>query len=136
MTTLLEDKDQIRDLFSRYCVYVDSGQAEAYVGLFTEDAIVDLGRIGRFEGRPALLELQKRKGGKTGPMRHFITNSLITVEGDTAHATSYVLVVNTAGEAPVAVMAGHYFDQLVRQEGRWLIRQRLVHPEPVLLESS
>ena len=131
MATQLEDKDQIRDLFSRYCLYVDSGQAEAYVGLFTEDAVVDLGRIGRFEGRAALLELQQRKGGKTGPMRHYTMNSLITVEGDTATAASYVLVVNTAGEAPSVAMAAHYFDQLVRQDGQWRIRQRLFSTEPV-----
>ena len=37
MPTLTEDRDAIRDLFARYCMYVDSGASKEWAATFTED---------------------------------------------------------------------------------------------------
>ena len=54
MPSALEDKDEIRDLISRYCHYIDSGRNEEWVGLFTEDGAFDSPILGRWEGRAKL----------------------------------------------------------------------------------
>ena len=43
MTSTLENKEQIRELLASYCFHVDSGDAEAFVNLFTDDGVQDLG---------------------------------------------------------------------------------------------
>ena len=37
MTSLLEDKDAIRDVLHRYCYYMDEGRFEELGALFAED---------------------------------------------------------------------------------------------------
>ena len=131
MTSLLEDKDQIRELMANYCFYSDSGQAENYVNLFTEDCELDLGPHGQYRGKPALLELQRQKGGKSTPIRHHTTNIVIEINGDAAHVKSYVLVLNLQNGTPAIIMSGHYFDRLTKQDGQWRFRRRAVKPDPV-----
>lgn len=131
MTSVLDDKDQIRELLANYCFYSDGGQADKHISLFTEDCELDLGMLGHIHGRQELLELQRKKGGKPTPIRHLTINIVIEVDGDRATARSYVLVLNTQGETPAIVLIGHYFDSLVKQDGRWLFRHRVLSTEPV-----
>jgi hypothetical protein len=48
------------------------------------------------------------------------------VDGDTAAAQSYVLVVS-AGKPLTVTLAGRYEDRIVRHGGRWRFRTRAVH---------
>jgi len=61
----------------------------------------------------------------SSPLRHWIGNSVIDVEGDEATAVSYLLVV-TATFPPACVVSGVYRDRFRRVEGRWLVAQRLL----------
>ena len=119
-----EDKEQIRELLASYCYHVDSGQAEKYVELFADDCIVELGPLGSFKGKSALLELQQRKGGKPTQVRHITTNIVSSIQGDTAQVKSYVMALKIDTTPPTLLFSGHYSDDLVKLEGRWLFRSR------------
>jgi hypothetical protein len=124
MTSILEDKDAIREVFAQYCFYTDSGQFEKYVDLFTEDCDWDGGPFGRHQGKASLLAMLKQDRDTATKLRHSTTNSVITVNGDESRAISYVQVLGIGEPTPVIFFAGIYLDHLVRQNGRWLFRQR------------
>lgn len=129
MSSLLEDKDAIRDVIARYCFYTDSGQFEKYADLFTEDCDWDGGIFGRHSGRAALLASMRSSGDAATKLRHSTANIVIRVDGDEARATSYATVLGVGGETPLIFFAGCYIDQLVRREGRWLFKHRKIRTD-------
>ena len=46
----LEDIEAIKKLKANYCLHVDHANEEGWVALFTEDAVWDSDKFGRFEG--------------------------------------------------------------------------------------
>jgi len=70
--------------------------------------------------------LQTRFGDRppTGET-HVVTNAVIALEGDRAHATSFGLVLRPDEEGrPRTTMIGYYVDDLVREDGRWRFQVR------------
>jgi hypothetical protein len=124
MASIIEEKDAIREIFAKYCFYTDSGQFEKYTNLFTEDCDWDGGPFGRHQGRANLLAMLKEGGDTSTKLSHSTTNSVITVNGDEARAISYVQVLGVGESTPVVFFAGIYLDHLVKQNGRWLFKQR------------
>ena len=123
MVALAEDRDAIRDLLARYCLYIDTGATHEWVETYTED--------GRFEGdgdpvdgREALSAFVS--GLTSGSMPRMATNEVIEVDGDTAVCRSSILI--TAGGT--IVMAGRVHDELRRVDGRWHIAHRRFTPDP------
>ena len=131
MTSSLEDREQIRELLATYCFHSDSGDADAFVSLFTDDAVLDLGNFGVYRGKATLLEAQRRKGGKPTKVRHLTTNILIELQGDTAETRSYVVALEVGDAAPKPIFAGHYYDTVVRQNGGWRFKVRRARPLPI-----
>lgn len=129
MSSILEEKDAIREMFAKYCFYTDSGQFEKYAALFTEDCDWDGGPFGRQQGRANLLAFLKSGGDAATKMRHHNTNLVIEVNGNEARATSYIQVLGIGGEMPVAYFAGIYFDHLIKQNGRWMFKQRKIRTD-------
>lgn len=129
MTSILEEKDAIREMFAKYCFYTDSGQFEKYAALFTEDCDWDGGPFGRQQGRANLLAMLKSGGDASTKMRHHNTNIVIEVNGSEARATSYVTVYGVAEQTPVIFFVGTYFDHLVKQNGRWMFKQRKIRTD-------
>ncbi len=132
------DRAEIEDLIWRYVRALDTLDADAYAAVFTED-----GQFGRGEnatrGRAALRQMvenlrQGRTGDNAAPgMYHVIANSRLTfTDVDHARMESYWMTVfegTAPGEAPRIAAVGHGVDELVRVDGRWLIRLRDVSPE-------
>ena len=50
----LEDIEAIKKLKANYCLHVDHANEEGWVSLFTEDAVWESDKFGRFEGREAI----------------------------------------------------------------------------------
>jgi hypothetical protein len=62
--------------------------------------------------------------------QHYVTNVLIDLDGDEAHAETYVMVV--AGDKEGwghSMNGGRYIDRLERRDGRWAIVDRVVSYE-------
>ena len=58
--------------------------------------------------------------------QHHITTQTVEIDGDTAHAESYILgVLTRKGDGEVSDIAGgRYLDRLERRDGEWRIRAR------------
>ena len=128
MPSVLEEKDTIRELLAEYCFRFDTGDFEAWLDLFTEDGLFDIGPRGRFVGRPALrtfLSMIPLTDGS--PMlKHCVMNSIVRVEGAHASARSYVVVLHGGNTVGITI-AGRYEDRLVKVDGAWRFQERIVH---------
>jgi ketosteroid isomerase-like protein len=119
----LEDIESIRALKMRYCDLCDGGyDADALVPLFTDDAVWDGGMFGRYEGARRIRRFFEATGGIVRFARHYVTNSVIAVEGDQASGRWYLLQAATmpAGDADRAVWgAARYDERYLRTVDGW-----------------
>jgi ketosteroid isomerase-like protein len=122
MPNLFEDRDAIRDLFARYCIYIDTGAADKWADTFTDDGEFIAGPE-PVVGRAALQAFAAAI--PAGSIHHMVVNAAIDVEGDTARCTSSVLV--TGGGA--IVITGRNEDELVRIGGDWQIVRHTFTPD-------
>jgi ketosteroid isomerase-like protein len=142
----LDDHIQIEQLLMRYAAALNTKDADAYVALFTPDAVFELRRhvqeppfLGPFKGRDALRKQWFAEGSSPGgaagfgPMRHVTTNYEINVTGDTATVRAFFIEVVSNGnnsppgsKPPTLHAMGRYEDQLVKQDGKWLFSKRVV----------
>jgi predicted SnoaL-like aldol condensation-catalyzing enzyme len=134
----LEDRAAIEKLMWSYDRALDTYDADAYAAKFTVD-----GAFGQTKGREALHKMvadlgktneeRKAKGEKVPAMRHFTMNQYLEFTGPTTARYHYYhqTVFGTFGragspDAPVVVAAGNGVDDLVKVDGKWLIKYRNV----------
>jgi uncharacterized protein (TIGR02246 family) len=135
-----QDRADIQALMWHYVRALDSLDGDAYAAAFTEDGQFGTGANAE-KGRPALkkmiTDLKKSRAdreasgqAKSPPMYHVITNSYIEfVDEDHARYHSYWMTVfGAAGEngMPRVAAAGQGVDDVVRVDGKWLIKMRNV----------
>jgi SnoaL-like domain len=60
---------------------------------------------------------------------------VLSAEGDSATATSYMVVIE-AEKAPAVVASGVYSDTLKRVDGRWMFARRKLDVDPSRLAAS
>ena len=130
-----EDRIAVEDVMARYVWAVDSFDAEGYVAVFTDDAVIDAnGTIskGREEIRKVVTGLiqrrddNKAKGLPSSNLHHVISNVRITFpKANEAVHQSYWQTVrrDTDGKMTAAAM-GRSEDHLVKRDGKWLIQFR------------
>lgn len=126
MSSILEDKDSIRETLANYCFYTDSGQADRFADLFTKDGVWDGGPFGYCGDQEALRAFMKRTGAASVGLKHMTTNIVIDLDGDHAWVKSYVLVLGRADQGNPIFFAGHYHDVMVRRDGSWLFKSRRI----------
>jgi uncharacterized protein (TIGR02246 family) len=133
----LEDRAAIHDLFTRYCCALDNGEVETVTSCFIADAalkspVIDLkgyDEIRAFAGRFAA---QRAAGTQ---FRHMVTNISVTLSGDRATATAYLLVLISQNGTHRTLPPGRYECDLVKQDGEWLFSRRTVfHDHECVLE--
>ena len=123
----LEDLEEIRELFRQYAKRLDRRDFVAWSQLWAKDGEwhgPDMHGVG---GPPGVLEMLQTRFGDRPPTgeTHVVTNAVIALEGDRAHATSFGLVLRPDGEGrPRTTMIGYYVDDLVREDGRWRFQVR------------
>ena len=125
MTSLAEDRDEIRDLYGRYCLHVDTGTPEQLADLFTPDGEFG-GVVEPVIGTEALRRFAAENLARGGGMHHMVSNMSIDVDGDDAVGTASVAIY--LGGAPAIV--GRYRDELRRVDGRWKFSRRNFMPDP------
>lgn len=135
------DRAEIEALMWRYVRALDTNDAEAYAAVYTTDGQFGSG-ANATKGRDALRKMvadmrQRRdaaeaKGEKRPPMYHLITNPYVEfVDQDHARYQAYWMTVfGAAGEntPPRVAAAGREYDELVRVNGKWLLKLRDVAP--------
>lgn len=130
-----EDRIAVEDVMARYVWAVDSLDADGYVAVFTDDAVIDSnGSIsrGREEIRKVVTGLIQRRdqnkklGVPPSNLYHVISNVRISFpKPDEAVHLSYWQTVrrDTDGKMTAAAM-GRSEDRLIKRNGRWLIQSR------------
>jgi ketosteroid isomerase-like protein len=130
----LADRIAIEDMVTRY--YGNFGKqdaAEDFGAFYTEDAVFDVNGIVS-TGRAAIEAFYAESAEEAdapaaqGTFHMLISNPVIDVRGDTATASFFWTgVINTGiQEPPQLLEQGREYDLLVRQEGQWRIRKRVV----------
>jgi uncharacterized protein (TIGR02246 family) len=130
-----EDRIAVEDVMARYVWTVDSLDADGYVAVFTDDAVIDAnGAIskGREEIRKVVTSLIKRrddakaKGEPTSNLYHVISNVRITfpTPGHALHQSYWQTVRRDKDGRMIAAAMGRSEDQLVKRNGKWLIQSR------------
>ena len=127
----LEDEREIRDLIITYAQRLDARDHAAYAALFAREGRWS-GRMGDATGPEAIEAMLVENFGPTPEDYwntqnfHLMSNIVIEVDGDRAKAESRLVYFARSAEArPVPMLAGRYFDELVREHGRFAHRRVL-----------
>ena len=131
MTSILEEKEELRDLITRYCLYIDSGRYDDWVATFTEDGVFDSPILGRWQGAVALKQFTEKYRTWTGNFqpRHCVMNVLVNVEGNHATGECYLLMTHASEGKTELVVSGRYEDRMEKVNGKWLFKERKVKPD-------
>jgi uncharacterized protein (TIGR02246 family) len=129
MTLLAADRLAILDVITRADDAASRRDTDAYVALFTEDAVLD-GTQGRHAGRQALRAAVGPVWAAEGPATLHLTLNPVVEAGssdDQAVVRSVLLIIDPA--APPALRAAAAITQeLRRADGTWRITRRTVAP--------
>jgi uncharacterized protein (TIGR02246 family) len=121
----VEARQDIADLLSRYCHRVDSGDAEAWAALFTDDGVFEVPGAIRLEGTAQLRSMPAivvEQGG--GKWRHQVTN-IVAEAGDardTAKVSAYGVLSDWHGKSGALISFSDYRLTLRQIEGVWRIQ--------------
>src|SRR5690242_20472632 len=130
-----DDRIAVEDVMARYVWTVDSLDADGYVAVFTEDAVIDSnGAIskGHEQIRKIVTDLIKRAndnktaGKPPGNLHHVISNVRIVFPkpGEAIHYSYWQTVRKGDDGKMVAAAMGRSEDHLVKRNGKWLIQFR------------
>lgn len=125
------DHAQIEDLLGRY-YWNFGGGSDSFTAFYTKDAELVLGKnsykgldgiAGAYAAVPA--DVPQKKSYSFNVL---MSNPLIVMHGNTATAQLVFteVVIDKQGDAPRILTQGREFDNLVRQNGRWLISKRQI----------
>lgn len=135
------DRAHIVNLSNRYMVAVDAGDIETVMSTWADDGVLEW-VFGVEHGKEEIRKAMSGFGGgryveiaddatSRPRTRHQIINHVIDVEGDVAKTTAYwFAITNRTPQTDVQLLYfGHYEDELVRVNGRWLFKARKVFNE-------
>jgi hypothetical protein len=121
---LLEDRQAILDCISRSSRGNDRFDAELIAGTYHEDGLHQIG--GQFiPGKHYGDHANEAHAAIADANLHNVTMHSCEIDGDVAHAESYVIgMFLDPGGATARTLAGRYIDRLERRDGVWRIALR------------
>jgi hypothetical protein len=132
----LQDRLEIQDLYARYCWALDTGDTDAYVALFTEDAEATEetpngveSRRGHAEIRKLVLKFHRRADfpGHQHHMSQFVFEPDTLGRVDHWQVRSYAwATINHPPAPPHLHWCGHVRDVIARVDGHWRIRSKAI----------
>ena len=124
---------EIQQLLHRYCHTLDRGIVDEVMDVYHRNAVL----LPRYQGdksfngseaiRGWYLNYEKTVKSSVHNLRHKVTCPWIQVNGNEATSVCYFdayYVENSTGV--LAFAAGRYEDKLVKEEGRWWIKERSI----------
>jgi uncharacterized protein (TIGR02246 family) len=134
----IEDRLAINDLFVRYTTALDAGDVETIVDCFTENASLESPTVGIYTGRRHIRDFAERFArfrANGAQLRHMISNLAVSVDGDRARATCYLLNMITRNGKSELLAPGRYECDLEREDSAWRFSRRVVIlDQPVRLD--
>ena len=117
--TVLSTQDylDIQQLYARYAMTIDSGDAEGWANTFTPDGVFN----NSSRGHDALVQFvhdwrDKRNGADR---RHWNSNLVLTPTDEGVSGSVYLLLLDTGVRPPVPNMSAVYEDRLVKTPQGW-----------------
>jgi hypothetical protein len=139
----LIDRAQIEDLLVNYYSHLGTGGGD-FGDFYVADGILDVNGLVA-KGQQAIKELyqQVRQGTprRPGTFRMLLTNPHIVVTGEAATADVIWTGVNSASvnSLPQIVEQGREHDELVKRDGRWYFKRRVITSDgglPAMFEKT
>ena len=142
LATLL-DKAQIQDLLVDYYGQLGGGKQD-FGSFYVTDGVLDVNGIVA-QGKKSIEDLYKKVAQGTPPrkgaFRMLLTNPKIAVNGDSATADVIWTGINseTPKARPQFVEQGREHDELIRRDGRWYFKHRVITSDgglPAMFEKT
>lgn len=138
--TALQDRNAIQDLLFDYYSHLGSSETHELSKYFTEDAVFEINGLvlngrkeiqGLYDGMNGGGEEEEKSDTPPEEMETHLTllnNPIVKVDGNTATAKMiWTGTVNvTAFEKPAFYDQGREYDKLVKQNGKWFFRKRVI----------
>jgi hypothetical protein len=126
-----KDYVEIQNLYARYNLASDAGDAEAYAACWTEDGELLIAQLGfSCKGRANLIAFkQKDKAGRGDRYRRHWNGSLCLeqIDATTVRGSCYLHGYNgTPGQLPQLADAGVYDDYVVKVDDEWRFARRSI----------
>ena len=141
LASYADDRAEIENLSNRYMVAVDAGDIETVMSTWAEDGVLE-SVFGTQHGKAEIRKSMSAFGGgravtipegaTSRPRTHHqIINHVIDVDGNSAKTIAYwFAMTNATPQKDVQLLYfGHYEDQLVKVNGKWLFKSRKVFNE-------
>ena len=122
----LEDRVELGDLIARYGRYVDDRDYEALGTLYSHDAVFDTVG-GPKTGHQAVLDYYRERLALFGPTYHYPHTQEITFTSADQAEGLVCAHAELAIDGEAVWVAIRYDDRYVREDGRWLFRERAVN---------
>ncbi len=143
------DRAQVENLLARYSFALDWQDADLYASLFTEDGVLDWAG-GVVQGRAAIatevhnmranFAKQEQEDAPLRPahLRHFITNVVLDVQGDTAKSRDFWMEFNNRNAERKAYSGayGHGENNYRKVNGKWLLVSRKIFNEEMAARTA
>ena len=123
----LQDRAEIHDVMMRYAASLDVLDWDGVAACFTKDAHSVYNGADLGDGVDKILAYIKGLANMK-VTTHFMGNQLIEVKGDSASMETYCVAYlgsKRDGKDVMVIRGLRYIDQLVRQNGNWLISDRI-----------
>jgi 3-phenylpropionate/cinnamic acid dioxygenase small subunit len=129
ITGSAEDREQIRELYARYALYVDASRFEDWVNCFTEDGIFESSSFGKHAGRDALRKFcaAYKESWAGAQVRHMMVNVSFDIHGDHAHGCCNLIYFHIKNGKTELAAVGGYKDELRKVNGEWRFAHRQVY---------
>ncbi len=119
---------EIQQALLRYCRGVDRGDRELIKSAYHPDGIDDHGPMFKGPGVEFADFIVNELDKSSAICHHFITNTFIELDGDTARVETYCFSFNSKfdPEGGVDIVPNRYLDRFERRDGAWKIAHRKV----------
>jgi 3-phenylpropionate/cinnamic acid dioxygenase small subunit len=127
--TVREDHQDITELILRYATAIDRREWSLFGTIFTDDAELDYGEVGKWRGADEVAQFMEQAHATARYTMHRLTNPVISVDDDQAEARTYIDALIIVADDQSGVNAvGFYDDRLVRTDEGWRINRRMFTP--------
>ncbi|HJN87614.1 MAG: nuclear transport factor 2 family protein [Dehalococcoidia bacterium] len=120
----LVEKAAIRELMTRYARSNDRRDFDSMTSTFTADAYASYGDWERQGVENIVGRLAYNRPHRA---THFLGDQDIRIDGDSAEVETYAIAYSRVEGTESMRMSGlRYQDKMVRQDGQWLVRHRVL----------
>jgi hypothetical protein len=127
----LEDKLEIHEMVAAYGRLLDTHDWDGFRELFADDLHAEHGVVTPpIDGADRFVAVGRQLSGLMEDCQHYVTNIEVTVDGDEAEASAFVLAMHDVvldGDRVLVPAGGRYEHHLRRTARGWRIYRLIVH---------